>query len=226
MSDSTAASLQSGVIVEFDFAVLPGHKLLLDICRTRLAKDGITLDEKLMARIMNGKSFSAALKVLSKIVNKPIETSEITSECYALFEEAIKNEVSKMPAGFSAFVKALQAKDLKVVIVTRADVETVQSALSELQGDNLVVVRDTASGFGFYSWDAWRRAANNNDMSERLCVAVVGSGYSAKSALISGMGIIAKPNSLTEHQDFGGCDTVIDSFAAKTAAEALRILQI
>lgn len=226
MSDSTAASLQRGVIVEFDFAVLPGHKLLMDICRTRLAQDGITLDAKLMARMMNGKSFSAALNVLSKTVKKPIETSAVTSECYPLFEEALKNEVSKIPAGFTAFVKALQAKGLKVVIVTRADAEAVQSAMSELQGDNLVVVRDTASGFGFYSWDAWRRASRNHDMFERLCVAVVGSGYSAKSAMISGMGVIAKPDPLTENQDFGGCDAFIDGFAAKTAEEVLRILQL
>ena len=119
MSDSTAASLQRGVIVEFDFAVLPGHKLMLDICRTRLAQDSIKLDEQLMARIMNGKSFSSALNVLSKIVNKTIETSDVTSECYPLFEEALKNEAPKIPAGFAAFVKALHAKGLKVVIVTK-----------------------------------------------------------------------------------------------------------
>lgn len=226
MSDSTAASLQRGVIVEFDFAVLPGHKRLLDICRTRLAQDGIKLDERLMARMMNGKSFSSALNVLSKTVKKTIETSEVTSECYPLFEEALKNEAAKIPAGFTAFVKALLSKNLKVVIVTRADADTVQAALAELQGDNLVVSRDTASGFGFYSWDAWRRAARDHNMLERLCVAVVGSGHSAKAAIISGMGVIVKPNPLTEHQDFGGCDAVIEGLSANVADEVCRILQI
>lgn len=226
MSDSTAASLQRGVIVEFDFAVLPGHKLMLDICQTRLAQDGITLDEQLMARMMNGKSFSSALNVLSKIVKKPIETSEITSECYPLFEEVLKKETAKIPSGFTAFIKALHAKNLKTVILTRADPEVVQEALTDLKGDNLVVSRDTASGFGFYSWDAWSRAARDHDLIERLCVAVVGSGYSVKAAMISGMGIIAKPNPLTEHQDFGGCDAVIDKLSASVADEVFRILHL
>jgi len=226
MSDSTAASLQRGVIVEFDFAVLPGHKLMLDICRTRLAQDSIKLDEQLMARIMNGKSFSSALNVLSKIVKKPVETSEVTSECYPLFEEALTKETAKIPAGFTAFVKAVQARNLKVVLVTRADPEAVKTALADLQGNNLAVSRDTASGFGFYSWDAWRRASRDHDMLERLCVAVVGSGHSAKSAIISGMGVIAKPNPLTENQDFGGCDAMIDNLSASVANEVCRILQI
>ena len=226
MSDSTAASLQRGVIVEFDFAVLPGHRLLLDVCRTRLARDGIKLDERLMARMMNGKSFSSALNVLSKIVNKTIETSDVTSECYPLFEEALKNEAPKIPAGFAAFVKALHAKGLKVVIVTRADAETVRQALSDLSGDGLAVAHDTASGFGFYSFDAWRRAVRNHGLLERLCVAVVGSGYSAKAAIVASMGVMARPNPLTEHQDFGGCDAVLDGFSAAAAEDVSRILQI
>jgi hypothetical protein len=44
--------------------------------------------------------------------------------------------------------------------------------------------------------------------------------------MISGMGIIAKPNPLTEHQDFGGCDAVIDKLSASVADEVFRILHL
>ena len=64
MTNSTGAHLQRGVIVEFDFAVLPGHRLLLDICSARLAKEGVKLDATLMARFMGGKSFSSGLNAL------------------------------------------------------------------------------------------------------------------------------------------------------------------
>ena len=78
MSNSTAAQLQRGVIVEFDFSVLSGHAFLSDICRARLEKEGIKADGKLMSRHMGGKSprrcdwrkavYAALFQILAKSV--------------------------------------------------------------------------------------------------------------------------------------------------------------
>lgn len=226
MSNSTAAQLQRGVIVEFDFAVLPGHSLLMDICRARLAKEGIKFDAALMARSMGGKSFSSGLNALCNKQQKTIDVPSVIAECNAEFAEALKGKLSQVPAGFVDFVKALLAKNIKVVVVSRADNEAVKAAFASVQGEKLVVLHDLSNGFGFYSWDGWRRAARKTELHERLCVAVAGSGFSVKGALTSGLGVMVKGNALTDYQDFSGCDVRIDEYSAGLADEVVRILRV
>ena len=226
MSNSMAAQLQRGVIVEFDFAVLAGHALLLDICRVRLEKEGVKLDSALMARSMGGKSFSSGLNALCNKQQKTIDVPTVIAECNAAFAEKLTETVSKVSAGFLDFVKALLAKNLKVVIVSRVDSEVVRPVFDGIQNDKLVLLHDISNGFGFCSWDGWRRAARKNDLHERLCVAVAGSGFSVKGALNSGMGVMVKTNSLTEYQDVSGCDVQVAEFAAGLADDVVRILRV
>ena len=226
MTNSTAAQLQRGVIVEFDFAVLPGHAFLKDICSMRLEKEGVKLDAKLMARYMGGKSFSSGLNALCNKLQKTLDVPAVIAECNGQFAEALKGALPKVPAGFIAFVKALLAKEIKVVIVSRADSESVRAVFSDVQSDKLVIMHDVANSFGFCSWDGWRRAARKNDLHERLCVAVAGCGFSVKGALTSGMGVLVKDNAVTEYQDISGCDLKISEFAVGLVDDVTRILRV
>ncbi len=226
MSNSTAAQLQRGVIVEFDFAVLPGHAFLKDICSVRLEKEGLKPDAKLMARYMGGKSFSSGLNAMCNKLQKTMDVPAVIAECNGQFAEALKGALPKVPAGFIAFVKALLAKEIKVVIVSRADSEAVRAVFADVQSDKLVVMHDLANSFGFCSWDGWRRAARKNDLHERLCVAVAGCGFSVKGALTSGMGVLVKDNAVTEYQDISGCDLKISEFSAGLVDDVTRILRV
>ncbi len=226
MSNSTAPQLQRGVIVEFDFSVLSGHAFLSDICRARLEQEGIKADRKLMCRHMGGKTFSSGLNALCNKLQKTVDVPAVIAECNGAFTEALEGALSSVPKGFVEFVKALLAKNIKVVLVSRADSEAVRAVFSDVQSEKLVVLHDTATGFGFCSWDGWRRAARKNDLYERLCVAVVGSGFSSKGALISGMGVVVKENPLTAYQDTSGSDLRISEFTAALAGEVCRILRV
>jgi len=226
MSNSSATQLLRGVVVEFDFAVLPGHALLLDICRERLAKEGVVLDATLMARLMGGRSFSSGLNALCARLQKTMDVPSVIADCYGAFDEALKGSMGSVPAGFIAFVKALVAKDIKVVVVSRTDCEAVKAAVSGIESERLVVMHDVSNGFGFYSWDGWRRAARKNDLYERLCVAVAGSGHSVKGALVAGMGVMVKVNPLVEYQDVSGCDVSIGEFSAALTEDVTRILRV
>jgi len=225
MTNSTGAHLQRGVIVEFDFAVLPGHRLLLDICCARLAKEGVKLDATLMARFMGGKSFSSGLNALCNKQQKTVDVPAVIAECNEQFAAALTAGLSAMPATFVDFVSALLAKGLKVVLVSRAESEAVR-ALFPATAEKLVVLHEAPNSFGFCSWDGWRRAARKNDLHERLCVAVAGSGFSVKGALTTGMGVMVKGNPLTEHQDVGGCDVRIAEYSAGLSDEVIHILRV
>ena len=60
---------------------------------------------------------------------------------------------------------------------------------------------------------------------ERVAL-VTGSGKGVKSALVAGMSAIAILHDHVAYQDFGGADVVVESFNAKLADEAFRMLHM
>ena len=226
MSSKSGAQLQRGVIVEFDFAVLSGHQTMLDICSARLEQEGVALDAVRMARRMNGKSFSSGLNNLCNRQEKTVDVPAVIADCNEQFAVALQKQVSKVSEGFKAFVGALVAKGINVVLVTRMPEEALQPLLEGQPEGKVLVTTESSSSFCFTNWDGWRRAARKNELHERLCVAVAGSGFSVKGALNSGLGVLAKRSPLVEYQDFSGSDVEIDAFGAGLADDVVRILRV
>ena len=225
MSHPKVSQLQRGVIIEFDFAVLDGHAFLLDICRARLETEGVKVDASLVARSMGGRSFSFGLNALCTKQGKTVDVPTVVADCNAEFAERLTAALANVPQDFLKFVNAALAKGLRVVLVTRLESEAVLIALG-IENERLTVLHDIPNGFGFSTWEGWRRAARKCNLYDRLCVAVAGCGYSVKGAINSGMFVFVKPNPLTEHQDFSGCDTVITDYTAALADDMTNLLRV
>ena len=225
MSDSTDKEVQRGMIVELDFAVLPGHQLLLDISKEQFAKAGLQVDATILARYMGGKSFSNGLHAMTSKYEKTIDGPALIAATNTAFSAALTEALKNVPAEFIKFVSTLLGKGMKIIIISRADVESVK-ALFPNPSENLVFQTDTSSGFGFLGWDVWRRAARKNNLRERLCVAIVGSGFSVKGALTSSMGAMFKENPLTAYQDFSGGDVSIQHFNDALAHDVVAMLRV
>ena len=75
-------------------------------------------------------------------------------------------------------------------------------------------------------WDAWRRACVANRLKHMCTVAVTGSGFGVKSALIAGMGSMAVMNDHVSWQDFGGADEVVEELSAPTARRLLEVFRM
>ena len=224
MSISTGASLLRGVVVEFDYAVLPGHALLREICAARLKAEGVAFDEILMARFLGGRSFASGLNALCNRQQKTVDVPAVIADCYEQFGVAMGESLRNLPTGFCAFVSAALARGMKVVLVTRGDTEAVRASLGEVSGERLVALHDVSSGFGFTGWDVWRRVARKSELYERLSVAVAGSGASAKGAMTSGFGVMLRESAWGAYQDASGSDVRFEAYSAALADEAARIL--
>ena len=74
--------------------------------------------------------------------------------------------------------------------------------------------------------DAWRRAAASNRLRSYTAIAIAGSGFSVKGALLAGMGSIAVINDHVAYQDFGGADEVVDALDASVADIVFRALKV
>lgn len=228
MNDENEDSkLQRGVLVEFDFAVMPGHQIMLDVCKEQLAKEGLKVDALLMARYMFGRSFVAGLSALCRAQDvSSFEVSEMAAACNEIFAERIKAKFKDIPKGFKEFVNAVAAKGLKVVIFSQVESEAIQAVFPDLSEEQLGVSEDLTSSFCFTSWEGWRRFARKNGLHERLCVSIAGSGLSVKGSLTSGVSAIVKDNEMVAYQDISGYDKQIEEFDASLMDEVERLLHL
>ena len=200
---------------------------MLEACKAPFADVGLKVDAMLMAHHMYGKSFARALNALAASQGKTVDVPAIIPACNAAFSAALTDALATgVPAGFVSFVEAVLAKGVKVIIISRAKAEAVKALFPNAEEGSLVVQTDTSSGFGFLGWDVWRRAARKNDLRERLCVAVTGSGFSVKGVLTSSMGALFRENPLVAYQDFSGGDVAIQKYDASLAKDVARILRI
>ena len=218
-----------GVIVEFDFTVLNGAGLLFETAREFLrALDGIEIDEALEARHLAGNGYLAGLRGLFATVKTKKTAQKAARELSAAFDEAVTAAARKaaQSMAFRNFVRALDERGVTVVISTRADLEQVHPAFEALVGEHVRFYREITDGYGFPTWDAWRRACAAHRLSYLTTRAVTGSGFGVKSALQARMGALAVINDHVAYQDFGGADAVVGELSGKTAKKVLEMMRI
>lgn len=217
-----------GVIVEFDFTVLNGAELLYETTRRFLSElDGIELDVRAEAQYLAGGNYQGGLAELFAAVKTKKTAQKAARDLSAAFNAALTAAVpSAVTPAFRNFVKVLSEKGVKVVIATRADVVAVRQAFAQVLSGDVVLYQETSMCYGAVKWDAWRRACAANRLRHFSAMAVTGSGYGVKSALIAGMGSMAVVNDHVAYQDFGGADAVVDEVSGTTAKRLLELLRV
>jgi hypothetical protein len=218
------AKIGKGVVVEFDFTVLNGSEILFDTASAILKGYGITLDAKLEALHLAGGNYQGALAELFEKVGCEADAAAIARELNAAFNAAVAEKAaSAVTPAFKSFIKALEEKEVKVVVLTRGDVESLAAAIDDPQ---VVMHAETSSTYGSCKWDAWRRACRLNGLHEMLTTAVTGSGFGVKASLVAGMSALGVVNKRVEWQDFGGADDVVDVVDKKAADIVLKMLKV
>ena len=217
-----------GVIVEFDFAAMNGAELLFETTRKFLADlDGIPFDAITEARYLAGGNYQGGLSELFSIVKTKKTAQKAARDLAAAFNAALTEAVpSAVSPSFRNFVKVLSDRGVRVVIATRADVAAVRMAFAQILSGDVVLYQETSTCYGSVKWDAWRRACVANRLRHLNAVAVTGSGFGVKSALLAGMGSVAVINDHVAYQDFGGADEAVDKLDAAAAAKILKILRV
>ncbi len=228
MAEQTSPTrLPRAVIVEFDFAALDGASLLFEVAKKRLAEAGIDLTLKLEALHLANGNCQGALRELFDVFGKKNDPAKAARELMEAFHVALTEKAAEaFTPGFKAFISAVSANGLKTVIATRADIEALPPLLAEFDPNLVVPYAEPSLTYGNCKWDAWRRAARANDLHEMLTVAITGSGYGVKSALVAGFPVLAVMHDHVAYQDFGGADEVVrelNSAAAKAVLEILRV---
>ena len=219
--------LPRGVIVEFDFTAIDGSQLLFDTAKKLLAPLGVDLSVKLEGLHLVGGNYQGGLAELFSALELKQDAAKTAQDLAEAFKAALTQQAAAaVTPGFKAFVKALTEKGIKVVIATRADIETLRPALEGLDANLVVPYAEPSNTYGNCKWDAWRRACNQNGLVNMLTTAVTGSGKGVTNALVAGMSVLAVVHEHVAYQNFVGADVLVEAFDAKLAQEVLRMLHM
>ncbi len=222
-----AEEQKKGVVIEFDFAAMNGAELLFNAARKVLADGDIPYDERAEAEYLAGGNYQGGLTEYFNVVKTKKTAAKAAKDIADAFRRALNEGVPKaVTSDFKAFVRTLSGKGLAVVIATRADLEVVEPAFAGLLSDDVTLYQETAVTYGSVKWDAWRRACVSHKLRNCLTLAITGSGYGVKSALLAGMGSIAVVNDRVAYQDFGGADETVSKLDASVAEKVLKILRV
>lgn len=217
-----------GVIIEYDFAATDGAKLLSRITEGFLADlDGIPFNPTIEARHFAGGSYQGCFAEYFQVMKIKKTALKAARDFDGLVRREFTAAVANPPsAAFANFVKTLTAKGVRVVIVTRADLEQVRGAFAALLGPSVELYHEESTTYGSMKWDAWRLACVRSGLRPYNTLAVAGSGYSVKAALRAGMGSVAVMNERTAYQDFTGCDEFFKELNGPAAKMVLEILRV
>lgn len=221
-----AEESRKGVVVEFDFAVVEGAELLYATAEALMKENDIPFSRRAEAEHLYGGNYQGGLSEYFAVVKTKKTAAKAAKDLAEMFKAAVEKALpSAVTAEFKAFVKALADKGLKVVIATRADPDKAAAAFGDLLGDNVTVYQETSQCYGCVKWDAWRRACAHNRLHNYLAVAVTGSGFGVKSALLAGMASVAVIRDHVSYQDFGGADEAVAKLDESVAGTILRMLK-
>ena len=219
--------LTRGVVIEFDFTAIDGGQVLFETAQKILAAKGVDLTIKLEALHLSGGNYQGGLAELFRALDKKCDAAATARDLHDAFGKALTAKaVAAVTPGLKAFITALVERDVKVVIATRSDLETLRPAFEGFDPEKVVLYAEPSMTYGNGKWDAWRRACSQNDLVDVLTVAVTGSGFGVKAALVAGMSAIAVVHDHVAYQDFGGADVAVETFDAKLADEAFRMLHM
>lgn len=220
--------VKKGVIVEFDFAAMDGASLLFDVTKKFLAGlDNIPFDERIEAQHLAGGNYQGGLAEYFSVVKTKKLAVKAAKDLATAFGNALNEAVPKaVTVSFRNFVTTIAAKDVKVVIATRAELEKVQGAFASLLSEDVTLYQETSATYGSVKWDAWRRACAMNKLRNCSTIAVTGSGFGVKAALLAGMGSVAVVSPHVAYQDFGGADEVVKELNSATARTVLDVLRV
>ena len=219
---------EKGVIVEFDFTVLNGAELLFETTKSFLkALDGIEFDLPVEARHFAGNDYLDGFRRYFSVVKTKKTAQKAARDLSEAFAAAVTREApGALTVAFKNFVKALQEKGVRVVIATRADLESVRPAFVSALGPNIAFYQEPSACYGAVRWESWRRACRAGGVRAASTLAVTGSGAGVKAALLAGMGSVAVVNDHVAYQDFGGAQAAVGELSGKTAKKVLEVLRI
>ncbi len=221
MSNNPPRTTDRAFIIEVDTALLHGITHSLEPLLALLKENGQTLDKWQFLHRVVGTSPERVAEQMFGVGAKPALPEAIRSTVQAALQKGLDHFVTDV----SLIVNEVSPKGVKVVLVSAMPDVRLKELLGAALSDQVHVVQVTRSHCFVYKPEMWNAVCARVGLYERLCVAMVGSGISCRSALAAGLYSVVAYDPLMEGNDYGGADYVSGKVDKKLIAEGLRCLR-
>jgi hypothetical protein len=217
-----------GCVIEADTLALGGIGKAYAICERHLAAMEVKLDAGLFGRYLLGAHLESGLSRLLTAVGRTYSAElgqAIRGEYLAALAGAALPPESPLVRLAEAFAAGGR---VGTGLLTQLAPEQAATPLAPLlaQPNVTLLPEPHCALVGGFSRDTWRRCRERLQMQERLCVALVASGASCRSALAAGFKVVAVADKLTAHQDFTGAIHVAGEMTEDIVPAVLDALQL
>lgn len=207
-------------IFEVDTALLHGISRSVEPLQALFRDNGVTLDK---------------WQFIQKIIGvTPERIAETLFNNHPGIAEEIRTTVQKtLDAGLDTFaaqvntaVTKAASKGARIVLVSALPDTRLKDTLGDALKDQVSIIQVTRSHCFVYRPDMWKAICARSGLYERMCVAVVGSGISCRSALVADLHVVVACDPLMEGNDYGGADYVGTAVDTKLINAGLRCLRL
>lgn len=223
-----AEDIKKGIVVEYDFTVVPGAQILYKATEELLKEYDIPFSPRIEAQYLIGASYLAGLSDYFAFVKTKRTAAKAAKDLATAFSAELSKCIPQyVTEDFKAFVNYFIERKTKVIVATRANFGSIADAFAELTPNpDFTLFQETSSTYGTVQWDDWRRASAANRIRSIRTLAVAGSGLGVKSALQAGMGAVAVANDHVAYQDYSGADEIFEKLDLESAKRISRILRV
>ncbi len=213
------------LVLDLDYAAVDGAEALYQAAEKVLEGRDLALDSARFVRFLLGEPAAAGLTALMNHLHQPKDAvPSLVQELLAAFETRIL-DASPRPAALE-LIRRATTENGHVVALTGLSERAAERLLAAvgLPADT-TTISEQPDGFGYQTTEVWSKAQQATALSERHCMAVVGTADNARSALMANMNVAALVGARTEAQDFGGVDCISNGSEAHDADAVLELLQ-
>lgn len=213
--------------VELDFAVLPGIQAYQQACARVLAEEkNFSLDPFGFARFCVKSSLPRSL-ALMKAASGP-ETEELAGKIHAAVAERLLDSDGRPREGMPELVRAIRDAGVRVILVSQLPEESLPERIESLglSGEPVKFHAARPDRTVGYGPDQWKKIAAHESIVPRGSLALVGGGFSAKSALAAGFKVLAFPDEAVVFEDYSGVDGVFEPGERGVESLAMDLLAV
>lgn len=216
-----------GIVFELENVAIKGRPLLYETTRAALEEKGIELTPMLFSRHGVGTSLKNCLSVVVQSAGKPRVSIEKLHEAAAeRFRAALDADGATMSEDFRSLLRRGVEQGVSMGALSMLDSATAVRLMEKLglSEMNVKLFLCSSEKRNAPSPDSWLKLAKAMAVPPCRCAAFTTSAASCRTALAAGMYAVAVPDEFTRFEDFGGADTVVDSFSRDVMEEVLRLL--
>lgn len=215
-----------GLVMEMEFMLFAGRRLLFEAYGSVLKTHGLALDQMLFTRYCQKRKIEKNLKtLLSGLGKKGLAEAELAEKIKERFQAALLAPANAPAPQVLELLQKAAERQIKIGLLSFLPDDPARQLLARLALNppaGLQIMCKEADNLP--TPDAWLALLKTMARPARSVIALVDGAQACKSALTVGMRCVVLPDGFTAWQDYSGADRVLENISELKLDELVAML--